>query len=643
MLNNYSKEISLPFELPTRFYGAMLLIWLINPGLQRRFPLHKNKRKDYLAYLSWCMMIGRQEYKLLSELEQWNHELLSQYKSSTVINDCWNGCYNNAMYLAGVYRARGNPILVTKSKVFRNSIARWFFRRGWPVLHFSNLQDWQQKAIKNKFVSLENFASRVVYKSDIEDEEKSHKTENELASLTSLKKVDAKAKIKQFKPRFIALALNQVSLKSIRYLDWLKKIKRKINPQPLPALNDIRILTASFEENIITDEVSNNSELAISAPFGVNLFGYAKGELGIGEDVRMVAQSLKEADVPFCIVNIELGKNVSQNDSSVDQWVVEKPKYNINIFCMTAIEHARYFAQFGKENIINRYNIGIWPWELPDWPKGWRHAYSLVDEVWGISQFTADAYKGFKGQKTVIPLPVLLGKVSKSERKNWNLPENSYLYVYSFDFNSTLTRKNPEGLLQAFKAAFLDSNTPVEDVGLVLKINHPNPKDPRWQKLKKIIDNESNIYLIEGTLPKEEVLGLYKACDCFVSLHRSEGFGRGIAEAQLLGLDTIATGYSGNLDFCEAPCKLVEYDLVNLQPQDYFLAQGQQWAEPNVNHAALLMLEAYKNRNADKIPYNTYNFSIEACGKFYKNRLKQINATLVHQKTELQNTFELGE
>ena len=38
-------------------------------------------------------------------------------------------------------------------------------------------------------------------------------------------------------------------------------------------------------------------------------------------------------------------------------------------------------------------------------------------------------------------------------------------------------------------------------------------------------------------------------CDCYVSLHRSEGLGLTMAEAMALGKPVIATGYSGNLHF----------------------------------------------------------------------------------------------
>ena len=50
------------------------------------------------------------------------------------------------------------------------------------------------------------------------------------------------------------------------------------------------------------------------------------------------------------------------------------------------------------------------------------------------------------------------------------------------------------------------------------------------------------------------MLSLMASVDCFVSLHRSEGFGLGMAQSMYLGKPVIATGYSGNMDFMK-PCQ----------------------------------------------------------------------------------------
>lgn len=96
-------------------------------------------------------------------------------------------------------------------------------------------------------------------------------------------------------------------------------------------------------------------------------------------------------------------------------------------------------------------------------------------------------------------------------------------------------------------------------------------------------------------LDREELIGLIKASDAFVSLHRSEGFGRGPAEAMLLGKPTILTGYSGTTDFTtEHSAYLVDYRLVPVAPNEYVGVDGQRWAEANVATAARIMRRVYE-------------------------------------------------
>jgi hypothetical protein len=185
-------------------------------------------------------------------------------------------------------------------------------------------------------------------------------------------------------------------------------------------------------------------------------------------------------------------------------------------------------------------------------------------------------------------LPVALGEVGAQKRVDFGLPEKAYLYSFAFDINSSAARKNPEGLIAAFQKAFPLSGK--EDVGLVLKISHPETSCKLWRTIRKAAAGDARIHLIEKTMRRPELLALFNACDCFVSLHRAEGFGRCLAEALLLGKQLIATGFSGNLDFCHEPrVALVRHKMVPLKPGDYMWGEGQEWADPDLDHAADLM------------------------------------------------------
>ena len=127
-------------------------------------------------------------------------------------------------------------------------------------------------------------------------------------------------------------------------------------------------------------------------------------------------------------------------------------------------------------------------------------------------------------------------------------------------------------------------------MGLVVKAMRASPDNALWQRLMELAAVDGRIHVINETLSRGEVLDLYRACDCFVSLHRSEGFGRGIAEAMLLNKAVITTGYSGNMDFTTpGTAALVDHMLAPLAENDYPFGEGQHWAEPSIEHAAWWM------------------------------------------------------
>jgi SAM-dependent methyltransferase len=98
--------------------------------------------------------------------------------------------------------------------------------------------------------------------------------------------------------------------------------------------------------------------------------------------------------------------------------------------------------------------------------------------------------------------------------------------------------------------------------------------------------------LADGYVSGERLASLTAACDCYVSLHRSEGFGLTIAEAMALGKPAIATGYSGNLAFMDAGSSfLVPYALTELERAVGPYPAGTVWAEPDLEVAAELLRE----------------------------------------------------
>lgn len=367
------------------------------------------------------------------------------------------------------------------------------------------------------------------------------------------------------------------------------------------------------------------------APFGVNLVGYAFGELGIGEDVRMAARALLTTDVPMTLLNFKPGDDIPQNDRSMAAYVTEDGPYGINIFCMTAEENGRHWATSGAGRYAGRYNIGYWPWELSQWPADWAMMLDLVDEVWVSTWHTYEALADICPKPLMhMPMAVELAEIrafkdQAAARQHFKLPTAPALFCFSFDLNSSIHRKNPQACVDAFLQAFPKDRYSKTQVGLVIKVHKPTQKNAAWDKLKRLAAKDSRIHIVEGTLPKPELLALYKACDCFLSLHRAEGFGRGIAEALQLGMHVITTGYSGNVDFCQPPyADLVDYQLIPVETGQYRFGEGQVWAEPDVGHAATLMRRFYEQRTALSAQTDWPAFSAAVVGARYQQRLAAI-------------------
>lgn len=370
-------------------------------------------------------------------------------------------------------------------------------------------------------------------------------------------------------------------------------------------------------------------------PAGVNVIGYAYGQLGIGEDARMAARALHAAGVPAVLVDFPPGSDIPQQDRSMAAHVSLQGKYAVNLFCLTAEETGRCYVERGAAQFRDHYNIGYWPWELGKWPQAWEQVLDLVDEVWVSTQHIYDALQPVCDKPLqLMPMAVELGELRsfasrKAARRHFGLPEQAQLFCFSFDLNSWVKRKNPQACLEAFLQAFPAKRYGAQQVGLVIKVGKPpKRRSPLWQRLKQVAATDPRIHVIEQTLPRAELLALYQCCDCFLSLHRAEGFGRNLAEALQLGLHVICTGYSGNVDFCLPPhADLVRYRLVKVGRRDYVHTQEQYWAEPDVAHAARL-LRAWVEQPQRRRRRQWAQFAPEVVGQRYRERLQQVMGSL---------------
>ena len=118
----------------------------------------------------------------------------------------------------------------------------------------------------------------------------------------------------------------------------------------------------------------------------------------------------------------------------------------------------------------------------------------------------------------------------------------------------------------------------------------------KW--LTETASADSRIEIVDKTLNRHEMDALMQGCDVFISLHRSEGFGFGAAEALAAGKAVVATDYAGTTDFITPETGYpVAYDLVSLKKGDYPGWEGQAWAEPKLEAAVAALRSIYEDRS----------------------------------------------
>ncbi|MFH1329843.1 MAG: glycosyltransferase, partial [Actinomycetota bacterium] len=326
---------------------------------------------------------------------------------------------------------------------------------------------------------------------------------------------------------------------------------------------------------------------------GVNVAGYLRGELGIGEAARQVAGAVEALGVPLATVTSAPMRSRQEHPFAERQPVpgVVNP-YDVNIVCINALRTGRWAKETGPDFFSNRYTVGYWAWELEEFPNTWAAAFDVVDEIWMNSEFAATGVRRHTAKPVeVFPVPVRAPAPAAVDRRALGLPDG-FLFLFAFDYGSVFERKNPVGLVRAFKQAFRPGEGPV----LVVKSINEGSYLTKREWLHYEAEGRPDIVLMEGYVSAGDKDALMAACDCYVSLHRSEGFGITMAEAMALGKPTIATGYSGNLEFMNPQNSyLVGWHEGRVPADCRPYREGAKWAEPDLEEAAALLRRVYES------------------------------------------------
>jgi glycosyltransferase involved in cell wall biosynthesis len=318
---------------------------------------------------------------------------------------------------------------------------------------------------------------------------------------------------------------------------------------------------------------------------GVNVVGYLRAEVGTGEAARQLIGAVEAASTPFATVT-HRAVAARQGRAFGDECGLAAARYDVNLICVNPDSFWDFRQSVGPSLFAGRYTIGWWWWEVERFPESFLPALELVDELWTGSAFTARCLAGATSKPVVhVPLPYLVREPPRRSREELDLPDG-FLFLFAFDFGSVARRKNPIGLVEAFKRAFRPGEGPV----LVLKSIRGDLRLDELEHLRSVAADRPDIRVVDGYLDPADMAALVAACDCYVSLHRSEGFGLTLAEAMAYGKPVIATAYGGNLDFMSRETSLlVGYRLVEVGEGAAPYPEDAEWAEPDLDEAARLM------------------------------------------------------
>ena len=314
---------------------------------------------------------------------------------------------------------------------------------------------------------------------------------------------------------------------------------------------------------------------------GIEAYGFFNAPIGLGEGARRNVDALRAAGVRVSAHAVDL-KHIPLK---VPYPVTDAaPAYDTALFNLNPSMWLRSAA--GKVAIDRK--IAIWHWELPVFPPRWMADTALVTEVWAPTRFIAEAIgAATKLPIRVVPHPAVVVPVERTAaRQRLGLPQSRRIILSAFDFRSQPARKNPDGVLRAFRDAFPPTD---EEAPLLLVKYHRSDAAIDGEQIARIRETP-NVVVIDRSVTQEEMHDIYSAADAFVSLHRSEGFGLNILDMMALGKVCIATGFSGNLDFMDPQnSMLIPWTMRAVGPGEYPYGEGQWWAEPDHDAAVEAM------------------------------------------------------
>ncbi|MBU5424034.1 glycosyltransferase [Cellulomonas hominis] len=369
------------------------------------------------------------------------------------------------------------------------------------------------------------------------------------------------------------------------FLDWAA---RHAVEEPV---YDAALLAAALEHAVRPDAPRRDPD---PAAHGLDVVGFLSGDLGIGESARLMLEAAVAAGIPATPVPVT---RHLQSRRRGDARPPSAERHDTVLLCVNADLTGSVLEAVPSALGADR-RIGMWYWEVESFPRRYADAARHLDEIWVATDFVRAAVEphvDIPVRVVTPPLPRALPAPPAVSRADLGLPADRPVVLFTFDYLSTVERKNPEGLVTAFRRAFPRGSGPV----LVLKSINAHLREADAERLRVLVADEPDVLLLEQYLDPAARDALVAHADVVASLHRAEGLGLTMAEAMAQGKPVVATRYGGNLQFMDdGNSFLVDCTLTAIPEGAEPYPAGTPWAEPDLDEAARLLRLAVHDREA---------------------------------------------
>lgn len=365
------------------------------------------------------------------------------------------------------------------------------------------------------------------------------------------------------------------------------------------------------------------------ADLGINVFGFINGEFGIAEATRLNCKAIQAAGVPISLINYNVTTNHNNNDLTFTEFSDHAP-HPVNLIQISPSETPNFFDYFDHSFFKDKYNILYMAWESETIPEDYVMNMNLFDEIWTPSTYCKECIEKYVGLPVrVIPHPIDIDlKETDDEDALSFYNKDLFNFLFIFDYNSSIDRKNVINLIKIFRETFDKGDN---NAFLTIKTSRSHKFPSEKEQILQAIGDSKKIKIVEKIFDKNALNDVISNCDSYISLHRSEGFGLTMAEAMYFSKPVIATGYSGNLEFMnEENSFLVSAKVVASDSNVINYAANTVWSEPSLEEASVFLKTVYEGKEsvqekAVKGHETIVNdLSLKRVGQLMKNRCEEL-------------------